>query len=423
MATILIIIIFLLMLFIVNKIGTINKFSKRMLTLYIAYWGIMLTLSSIGVADLYRPSNFALLTLFMAVLSFVVGFSLQKQTLYEKKDINIESFNFLDEFINSKGFIFLLFLAFVMSGYYFMKMRTALAFYEDLGEIRGMFFDNSLLGYYFIWLNHLFLQPMKYVCVLVFAYMLLYKRNWKFIIVTLFLLFYTSLSGGRFGYLSIAIGVLFVYYVFSHNIKLKLKHYILLFTLAIFFFALISEVTSMRTGKGSLENSINAFLSYLCGPATAFDYAINNNYVEKLGGYQFGRYTFSAVDGLLMYFFNMLGVDYGNLIAELVEIKQNTQIVVGSGKTWNALYTGTLYYWLDGGFIGCIVFPFVVGMLFRWIVKLYFRYKTWAFLCLIAMFFQMKMHSVCDFSLYSPFLLLSIVYLYFIGRYTKVSVK
>lgn len=417
MATILIVVIFLLLLFVVNKIGTINKFSKRMLTLYVAYWGVMLALSSIGVADLYKPSNFALLTLFMAVFMFVFGFVVQKQTIYEKKDISEYDFISLDKFVNSKVFTFILIIAFVMSTYYFMKMRVALAFYKDLGEIRGMFFENTLLGNTFFWLNHFFLQPMKYICVPIFGYMLLYKREWKLIIVSLFLLFYTSLSGGRFGYLSIVIGVLFVFYVFSHKIKFKLKHYFVLIVLVIFFFVLISAITSLRSGEGTFEEAINAFLSYLCGPATAFDYAINNNYVEKLGGFQYGRYTFSSVEGLIMYIYQFLGGDYEDLINNLGDIKQNTQIVVGEGRLWNALYTGTFYYWLDGGFIGCIILPFIVGMLFRWIVKLYFQYKSWHFFILVAMFFHMKMHSVCDFSLYSPYLLLSIIYIYILGRY------
>lgn len=415
----LIIILFFIFIFIViSRSCKINIPSKRILYLYVGYWGLTIILSSIGVGNLNRPSNFTFTLLLLSLAMFVSGFMLLKRSKSETTMSTVELKQLLDTFIDSKTFLFLLVIATITSLSYFSIMQSALAYTNSLSEVREMYFDGSMFGNRYVWLNYFFLEPMHYICLPLFGYMLLFRRNWKFLLITVFLLSYVSLGGGRFGYLRMAFGVLFILFCMFNDIHLKAKQWIILILSLCSFIYIVGMVTSARSsGNESVaQEAVSGFTNYLCGSLSALDYAINYDYIDQLGGYQLGKLTFSSIDGIFKYANMLLGFNYDDSLARLVEMKQNTTISIGDGKSWNALYTGVLFYWLDGGFLGCIIFPFILGMLFRFIVRQFYRFRTWPFFVLVAMFYQINMHMVSDFKFTSPFTLIVVVLLYIIGK-------
>ena len=393
-----------------------------MMFLFVSYWGVALTISSIGVPGLNTPSLFSLSMLLLSVVMFTLGFLLFKKRKYEFKPSSGDLHLLFTKIHNSKFFILLVVIATVISIVLFAIMRVVLAQVGDLGEIRTMFYDGSLFGGAIGWVMTFFLTPIHYICIPLFGYGLFFKRDWKTIIISVFLLSYVSLSGGRFGYLRIAAGVLFVLFCMFNEIKLKRKQWmILIISLVglVYFMALVSNARSVYDGS-FFENTFYSFLHYLCGPMSAFDYAINNDYVRQMGGYTLGRLTFSSIDDLLYLFMRVLGFRIYNPMPALIELKQDTQIVIGD-TTWNALYTAVLYYWLDGGIIGCVLFPFLIGIGFRYLVRVFYYYRTWPFLVILALFFQVNMHSVSDFEFSSPFNLILVIILFRMGMKRRVK--
>ena len=396
--------------------------SKRMMLLFVGYWGIALTWSAIGVSDYNKPGTLAYILLLANVFMFLAGFSfLSKGAQRNKGFSSTELHSIINRLISSKTFSFVLVLSVILSVYYYIKMQVFYAAVGDLDVVRGAYFDNSLMGYEYIWLNHLFLKPFHYICIPVFGYMLFFRRDWRFVFVILFLLPYTSLDGGRFGYLRIALGVIFVFFCLFNDTKYKLKQFFYLGAGLLVFLYLMAVVTNARGGgeQSLAEGTFTAFSHYLCGPMSAFDYAITHDYIDRMGGYTYGRLSFASVDGLLRYALQIIGIDIDDPLSRLVEFKQGERILIGSDSTWNAQYTSQLYPWLDAGVLGCILFPFIFGMGFGYLINLFAKYRNWQFLVLVSAFFQINMHSVSDFGLYSPFTLLAFLFIYYLGKHTR----
>lgn len=391
---------------------------KRMLFLFIGYWGIALVGSSIGVEGFFKPSNMAFFLLLAYVFMFSLGFCESLKKTYQPM-CSSELHLMINQLISSRLFMMLVLLALGLSLYYYGIMRTLYAYTGSLEDVRSGYYDHSLYGHAFIWLNHLFLEPMRYLCVPVFGYMLLFKRNWKLIVIVSFLFIYSSLNGGRLAFLRLVLGVIFVLFCVFHDVKMKIRiRSIILLIIVLFgFFFLISILTAGRSGDAvNRESTLNAFIHYLCGPMTAFDYAINNGYVERMGGYTYGRLTFSSVDGLIKYLVQPFGVDYETALERLALFKQGERISIGYASTWNALYTGQLFSWLDGGVIGCFLFPLICGVFFKFICNSFYKYRNWPFFVLLSAFFQLCMETTIDFKFISPFTLIAFLLLYFLGK-------
>ena len=89
-----------------------------------------------------------------------------------------------------------------------------------------------------------------------------------------------------------------------------------------------------------VEMTTENLMSYSYGPIVAFDYALNNNYLDKLGGYSYGTLTFNAFNGLLDIAFRMIGISYGTNFSDFVILKQDTWITLSRqnfDKNWNFL--------------------------------------------------------------------------------------
>jgi oligosaccharide repeat unit polymerase len=248
--------------------------------------------------------------------------------------------------------------------------------------------------------------------------MVLFKRNWKFVLITLFLLLYFSLGGGRLGYLRMIFGLVFVFYCLFNGEKIKIGGVVVIGIVLFVFLHIVSIVTMARGGsaQSASESGYIAFIHYLCGPMSAFDYAIHSDYIDRMGGYTYGRLTLSTLDGWMQYLFQAFGVHYETALQTLTEFKQGVRIAIGPRSTWNALYTSQLFTWLDFGYIGCIFLPLFFGIGVKWIVNLFYKYRNWPFFVLVSAFFQISMDSTIDYRFTSPFTLLAFLILFYLGK-------
>ena len=143
MITIILIISFALLYFLISKSGN-DRMSKRMLIVFVAYWALALIWSSIGVDGYYKPSGFAFFLLVANVIGFSIGFCANKRRYvsFSSNELHL----LINKLIDSKVFTILLIVAFVMSVYYFSIMRVFLSYTGDLEEVRAAYFDHSMFG-------------------------------------------------------------------------------------------------------------------------------------------------------------------------------------------------------------------------------------------------------------------------------------
>lgn len=410
------------LLIVVYNSKRLDVLSKRMLLLFLSIWVADLALSPLGLYELYPPSMYTLFLLTTNVIMFTFGFCIVKSNInnreFSKEDVN----GMVEHLYNSPLFIILLLISTIITLFLLSTSYAMLAYYGNLGDVRSDYYGGSLFGDSFILVDNILLSPIDTLCVPVFSYMLFYKRDWKMFLMALFILSHASLSGGRFGYVRILIGIVFVAFCLiseKQYIKKRLITFGVALTVSIF---LVSMVTALRSGEKTIdkESSMEAMYCYSVAPISAFDYAINNgDYLSRVGGYQYGRLTLSSLESLIYSVFNKMGLHYHQAIEDLIEMKQENYIAVGNHTNWNALYTAVLYFYLDGGALGVVIFPFFIGFLIRWLVIQFHTYRSWPLLILISFFFHSMIFSVFDFNFGNQYTLIMIMILYYVGTRQK----
>ena len=130
-----------------------------------------------------------------------------------------------------------------------------------------------------------------------------------------------------------------------------------------------------------VENGMSAnaeqIVTYYTGPMAAFDYSLKNNYIDKIGGLQYGALTFSPIILAIHTVGTLLNFDFHVPTVEVYELLEYNQVDIGADH-WNAFFTSVIYYYMDMGVVGVFVFPFLIGILFSFLMKkLLLRPSVW----------------------------------------------
>lgn len=374
------------------------------------FWGIALVLSLCSFSGKYAISTETYLLITIGILSFNWGFKYKNRTSFQF-DALIQSANRLIS-NNAFNFIVLLLNVYILSLFVIYIDTLSISSAADL---RTDFFDEkyNLYGPLFLVLNTWVLKPFSILLLPLLPVSILLKRKKQIAIYLIFLLVYNSLGGGRFGYTQIFWSLYLVLICIFQKIKIRFSfRNIAIVVVVVIFYGLIAFTTASRMAGFDINNikladnevikETNSQLSaYVSGPIAAFSYAIDNDYVKKMGGYQYGKLTFGAFDQVLDITLRKIGIGYERSIPKLSTIKQDSRIIISDELTsWNALYTSNLFYYLDFGFIGIIVIPFLFAQLFSKSLMLMHRKLNIMSLVLVNYIFVNCMHSIFDFRLY-----------------------
>lgn len=416
-----IVLIFVLIIALILRKQQFDTLSKRMLLIFVILWGVVLSLSTLGLFDLYPPSNNALLLLVLNVVMFSLGYCTIKTSQYAQHFSADSIQPLMERIYKSKLFLPILIISTIVSVSLFQVVQSTFNQYGSLANLRVDYYENNLFGKSFLLINNLLLEPMETLCLPVFAYMFFFKRDWRLVLLTVFLFTHASLSGGRFGYLRIIAAVVFIGFCLISEKKTWKKRFTSTLLAAVGFFLVVGLVTAMRSGtkKMDSDSTIEALYEYGVAPVTAFDYSLKNDYLAKIGGYAYGGLTGSSAWSLAYSVFNKIGVHVHQPIEDLIELKQEDYFYVSPHRAWNALYTAVLYFYLDGGIWGVILIPFFLGMIMRWLVNQLYRYRTWPFIVIVSFFFHTMIRSITDFNFATAFPLITILILYYLGVRTK----
>lgn len=383
---------------------------KILLFIYLVTWGSALLMSTFGFFEMEVPSDYSYFLFLLHLIGFIFGalsFATTSSSDNESTGeslINIEN-NIVSILDNRKFRIFLVFMAIYLT-YVFSKYWVKVLFYQNISDTREQLVE--IYGYfYYTFAKPLLVLPTTIVCYVLFGYSILKKRNWVCWLLGYYLLVNASLTGGRFGYVYIAMGVVFVN-LFIAKVDLR-KHWPKFAIAAAVLYGMIVLITTFRSvfvsiDLGTLEQGAELaneqIVTYFVGPQAAFDYSLSNDYLSQVGGYGVGALTFAPLVNFVDFFSDTFaGFQVNSYVLNVVKILEDNPIYLEGGtQQWNALYTSVLFYYLDGGEIGVFIFPFFLGLILSILIRkmlksgsvIHFALCGYFFICMIKSLLRME---------------------------------
>ena len=117
----------------------------------------------------------------------------------------------------------------------------------------------------------------------------------------------------------------------------------------------MSWITAMRSGyftfnmeaiiHGSEELN-KQFITYSLLPFRLFDYALSNQYLDKIG-YQYGLSTFDGLNRYAWIILKKFGITISLVSENTTDFFQDSWISVGEDTVANYAYTNAIYHYLD----------------------------------------------------------------------------
>ena len=401
-----------------------DSISKNCLSTYLILWLISLIIASLGVYDLPIPCFDTYMYQLLHIFSFAFGYSLVK--IRKDKQMNLLKLsNLLNKICDSKWtlFVALVYLLYmlVLLQQYFIQVQIS----QSFAELRTSYYEGGLYGPLYDLLRGPVLEPLCSIFTFLFAYSIINHRSFLTWILLANLGIYLSLSGGRFGYVLLCLAVFFVYMTFNQVLVNKQKSLMTMTVLGCLLLFLLVYITGGRTGEvdsslsdnlsESIESTKEQLTSYTSAPNVAFEYALEHDYVSKIGGYQYGTLTLGAIENIAYTICTKLGCSYRRPLKSFVTLIQDRYIYLGSVH-WNALYTSSLIYYCDLGIFGLFLFPFIFGILFRVCIKSLYIYKSITSFILVGCVFLKVVFAICMFDVTDMFYVIFLLLLFYFRK-------
>lgn len=408
-----------------------DKLLKYVIYTFLGYWLVALVLSSTNPygLDSVEVSTYAVLVIYVA--SFVLGCTVVGNTTPVQTESSMIG-TMIDDVTTNKLFqIFVLACDLFLLNLYIkeqalLSIHSAADIRLDLDEL--LYQGNSFLGLG----KNMIIDPLTPVMTFFSSYMLLYNR--KKLIPLALVLFYAIiaafLGGSRGGILRLATYGLFAllcknYLSPNGRSKMSIGR---LFSFSIVVgvvLIVMSNMTSQRlygTAGFSwdavilgMDDLSQNFVTYCTGPFRALDHSFTNDYLNTLGGYKYGSCTFGFIDGLIAVFLGPLGVKYTPGFKVVSSYLQENWIDIG-GHMFNFAYTAPFMHYMDFGYIGVVLCPFVFGLILRRLVNKFYEHKNPFLLITVAYLFTVAIDSGFTWRLYRHNAGMTLLYLYFLYR-------
>lgn len=312
----LILVFFFLLLTLFIKVRIKDHMSLWVVMSFVCYWFISLCLSTFNPYTLYPVSERAYFLLILNVASFVLGFSCitikPKTICYNELSVNINQE--IKRLTHSKLFIFFVLLCIIVC----LRIYSMYAMYIHMGEGRADAFHElaNKGGGIFLTVQQFICPPLFYSTCLLIPYLIFNYKNWKIIfLLLLYVISYSIIGGGRTAFLVVFIGVFFIRYIskdmlLMREIKISKKVYVIISILAVISYFTMSWISAVRDGYDIFSwdsmlygcDKLNKeFVTYSLLPFRLFDYALEHNYLDKIG-MQYGLSTLDGLNRLLLSF-------------------------------------------------------------------------------------------------------------------------
>jgi oligosaccharide repeat unit polymerase len=374
-----------------------DRLSKIIITIYLLWWGVWLSISTLNVFGLFQVSiktySLLLLNIVMVLIGFIYGNTLSKKTIASK---TLHQYEF--KLLKNKTFIAILIMNVLILLHYFVKYNAIVGINTRMERfVVGQLFSSTgeILFYSY------FIGTFMYALYAILAYLFFYQgyKNPIFLLVFISILLYAGIGSGREPIIISIVAITLVYFIRKYDYPVKCdsmrnfymrkektrkrQPYILIILLIFGILIYAAWLTAIRMGYRdfnihSIQIGVNAllehFIIYYTGPFRALDYGLVN-YVPNVE-YLWGRGTFAGIDEIFSRILRLFGFSFissNNIIGGML---QNNFIHIGNNHYFNFAYTSVMIHYFDLGVVGVIVFPFFYGFFVRNAVFLYNNNKT-----------------------------------------------
>ena len=418
--------------------------ARRMCLSFLALWMGLLILSLTNPYGLFPASSLVYFYILVFLLSFTLGitFSYNKVGLNKQLSFFSELKSSIDWIVDNRLVLIATILCDLFLLYAFSKQQVALMD-SSIQELRlegsqdYLFGDNGLLGSIY----NLVVTPLSTFIQVLFAYIFICRREKLLPLVASLLnvILSTAINNSR-GVLMIVL-VYVVYVVFccpflinEGGKKIRFRNVVLIVVFALGAFAFVSYLTAQRlfgtneiSGE-AVEMGVDALnkhiITYFVAPFRCFDYAIDHNYFEALGGPTFGRSTFGFFDGFIGFVLNHLGIHYTTANSIIYTHLQDKWIWVGIDM--NFAYTAMFNFYMDFGFFGVLFLPAIFGAVIKKLCNSFLRNGNPALFLLLGYLFLALWESYFGWILYRwavafNFIFIIVFYYYYRSHKSKIN--
>lgn len=421
------------LIFLVSNTPSVDKITKKLFIVYLIWWIVPVSLSDLGLEGLYHVTNWSMSLQLLHLCAFTLGVlyykKRKKSLIVNKNSFGLSLEKQISNIIDNKFFIGILIISLIIVIHYFIIYQTQVAFFGKASIARSAYYEGELFGPSFYYINGLLLRPVNFICLTLFGYAIFKKRNWVCLLMGTYLVLKASLNASRFEITYIIFAVFFMNIIIvKKDITKKIP---LLLVAGLLFYVVLSYTTAIRhgyfdfTAKSIYENGMKLtneqLITYDVGAQVAFNYALEHDYLGKMGGYSYGGITFCSFTNFINFITARLGLTVNQAIEDYAQLAQNNVIMVGDVTEHNALYTSSLIYYLDAGIIGIIIFPFIFGICFHYLVRKTQETES-VWICIINCEFYVQMlKSAMNWGFTSAFDFLFLLFVVFMATRKKTS--
>ena len=420
----------LLLVYIIQK-ARIDIISKVVLYCFIGYWMTALILSTYHFFGIFEVSDYSYICLVTGVLFFVIGMFVVKSPLYASwlRERHLGSFdNAVDSFITNKFFLCLI-LGTSIFGFMYAREALAIAVIGGKAEMwdKGdlIFGGNTIAIQYYTNI----MTPLFHISTILALYIIIKKKYIRFLLQFVSfiscIVSFSILAGSRNIFVIIFLYAILCYFLLNSKrqiSKVSIKQYLSIAIIAILVIQGITLMTNYRkegtftssTGDNDSQSSLEMVYKYSELPFVLFDRAIQYNYLQKFD-YQYGRLTLSGLDYWFVNFINRTGAQFESS-QKIVQYLDDNYFPYSKEDMANYAYTAFFYNYIDFGYIGIIIFPFIFGVIFRKCINRFIVMPSMYSFFLICFYFFILMHTIFSCYFNKPWVIVFVLFLYIMDR-------
>lgn len=428
----------LLVLIFIIKQYVNDTHTRGILYLFVGYWFTSLILSTFSPFGLYKVHGFTYVLLVLGVYAFVLGMILSPIQMYSdttkftgKQNVIYAK---LMKMLNS-NVLLILYVSASFFCLFFARKALAIAAFQNHAEMVEQYeliFDSNSLSL-FVFSN--IITPLFHIMLVLLSFWLINRKELKtnyiirIIVFVFFFICYTIISGSRSVFLVALLYLASVYFFSTTRQKLfrfKFKSILIILSISLVVYMGVSIMNSYRlTGELTLNSDVRfdpgydtpfqKSLKYSVIPIALFDRALQSDCIEKYGGLKYGKATFTGLDSWMGRLLKYVGITHKGTSFIVADVQENYYNVAPEVIA-NYAYTGVFYHYLDFGFLGAFLFPFLFGIIYRKLINLYYRSFKISVLLLLCLGFFMMMHSVFTCYFIKGWVFLYIIVLLIVSR-------
>lgn len=128
-----------------------------------------------------------------------------------------------------------------------------------------------------------------------------------------------------------------------------------------------------------------------------------------------------GIDNLLKLVIHYLGGSYTIAHDEIGHLLQNSKISVGNGIIFNYAYTNIIFHYLDFGYVGVLLFPFLYGFIVRYSIYKFTQKPTLLTLGIMIYLVYISMFNIFSWEFQKPSSIIYVLLLLFFNMFILIN--